>query len=146
MRRWKCKRRWASWLRRGQSGQEKKCEHWASLREWKPFPFTSSQLTVRTWFGDHSMAALTMSHARGLGLDRIRGPRKTPEDWREWIYLCLMDKMLAFGIVSMLITDATSSTLSQLHQTTFSPMHGRTTSAEQATHPSLAFAIVIKSC
>lgn len=41
-----------------------------------------------------------MSHARALGLDRIRSPRKTPEDWREWIYLSLMDKMYAPPLVS----------------------------------------------
>lgn len=51
------------------------------------------RLTDSTWFGDLSMAGLAMSHARALGLDKIRNPRKTPEDWREWIYLSLMDKM-----------------------------------------------------
>lgn len=46
-----------------------------------------------TWFCDLPLAAMAISHARAIGLDRIRSARKTPEDWREWIYLSLMDKI-----------------------------------------------------
>lgn len=37
---------------------------------------------------------MTVANARLLGLDRIWTPRKTHDDWREWIYLSIMDRLL----------------------------------------------------
>lgn len=48
---------------------------------------------VRTWTGDHALAALAIAEARRQGIERILTTRRSLDDWREWIYLSLMDKL-----------------------------------------------------
>lgn len=50
-------------------------------------------LTCRAWTNDTPLVALAVAHGRTLGLDRIWSPRKTHDDWREWIYLSIMDHL-----------------------------------------------------
>ena len=39
------------------------------------------------------MAAMTIAHARSLGLDKVKSGRRTHDEWREWIHLAIMDPM-----------------------------------------------------
>jgi hypothetical protein len=48
---------------------------------------------IRTWTNDTALGCLSLGQARMQGLDRIYTPRKSHDDWREWIYLSLMDKL-----------------------------------------------------
>lgn len=50
-------------------------------------------LIDRTWTADHSLAALAIGEARRQGIERILATKRLLEDWREWIYLSLMDKL-----------------------------------------------------
>jgi len=45
-----------------------------------------------TWSNDGALACLVIGHARNLGLDRLNS-RKTHDDWREWVYLSIMDHL-----------------------------------------------------
>ncbi|XAO26259.1 hypothetical protein I312_105094 [Cryptococcus bacillisporus CA1280] len=48
-------------------------------------------LTVlATWTNDTIYAGLAVAHGRMMGLDR---QRRTHDDWREWIYIVIMDNM-----------------------------------------------------
>lgn len=51
------------------------------------------QLMGRTWTNDSALACLAIGQARMQSVDRIMAPRKSHDDWREWIYLSLMDKL-----------------------------------------------------
>ncbi|RXK40818.1 hypothetical protein M231_01877 [Tremella mesenterica] len=46
-----------------------------------------------TWSNDTKLTSLTMSHARNQGLDRVLLTRASHDDWREWIYLAIMDQL-----------------------------------------------------
>lgn len=46
----------------------------------------------RTWLNDTALAALTVGLARRQEHDRLL-PRKTQDDWREWIYVFILDHM-----------------------------------------------------
>jgi hypothetical protein len=50
-------------------------------------------LTERTWTSDSALGCLALGQARMQGLDKIQTPRRSHDDWREWIYLSLMDKL-----------------------------------------------------
>lgn len=45
-----------------------------------------------TWVSDSALACMTVGHARAMSLDRINAKR-SHDDWREWIYISIMDKM-----------------------------------------------------
>ena len=67
-------------------GQRTKCGHWDALGELDVFSADHS-----TWTNDGTLTALAMAHARRLGLDHIWDRRKMHDDWREWVYLAIMD-------------------------------------------------------
>ncbi|KAK4683437.1 hypothetical protein P7C73_g6828, partial [Tremellales sp. Uapishka_1] len=46
-----------------------------------------------TWTNDPSLAALAVGEAKNSGLDKISTTRKSHDDWREWIYLTIMDQL-----------------------------------------------------
>ncbi|OCF34257.1 hypothetical protein I316_04210 [Kwoniella heveanensis BCC8398] len=46
---------------------------------------------LATWINDPTYAALAISQARLIGLDKLFHHRRTHDDWREWIYLIIMD-------------------------------------------------------
>lgn len=46
-----------------------------------------------TWTNDSSLASLAISNGRLQGLDRIWSAVKSHDDWREWIYLTIMDHL-----------------------------------------------------
>lgn len=46
-----------------------------------------------TWVNDPSLAALAVAQARTVGLHRVFQARRTHDDWREWIYIAIMDQM-----------------------------------------------------
>ncbi|KAK8853402.1 hypothetical protein IAR55_004108 [Kwoniella newhampshirensis] len=48
---------------------------------------------LATWINDQSFAGLAISQARSLGLEKVHHPRRTHDDWREWIYLVIMDHL-----------------------------------------------------
>ncbi|WWD19831.1 hypothetical protein CI109_104298 [Kwoniella shandongensis] len=48
---------------------------------------------LATWTNDHLFAGIAISQARSLGLDKIHLPRRSHDDWREWIYLVIMDHL-----------------------------------------------------
>ena len=51
-----------------------------------------------SWSNDPTLACLTIGHARSSGLDRIYSPRRSLDDWREWIYLTIMDQLYDLSI------------------------------------------------
>ena len=53
--------------------------------------FSSCPTHRRTWVDDPALVALAVAHGRILRLDRIWLGRKTNDDWREWIYLSIME-------------------------------------------------------
>lgn len=60
----------------------------------KPVLASCKELTVcRTWTNDSSLASLAISNGRLQGLDRIWSAAKSHDDWREWIYLTIMDHL-----------------------------------------------------
>ncbi|ORX39447.1 hypothetical protein BD324DRAFT_332943 [Kockovaella imperatae] len=46
-----------------------------------------------TWTNDCALISLAMAQARLLGLDRIWDRRRSHDDWREWVYLAIMDHL-----------------------------------------------------
>lgn len=46
----------------------------------------------RTWTNDPALACLSVGQARLLSLDRVL-VRRQHDDWREWIYISIMDKL-----------------------------------------------------
>ncbi|WVW86370.1 hypothetical protein I302_108415 [Kwoniella bestiolae CBS 10118] len=48
---------------------------------------------LATWINDPTYAAVSIAQARSAGLDRLFAARKTHDDWREWIYLVIMDHL-----------------------------------------------------
>jgi hypothetical protein len=81
--------KWVDWWLIVENGPEKKSDHSVSLREFfERFPANAS-----TWTGDHALAALAIGEARRQGIERILSSKRSLEDWREWIYLSLMDKL-----------------------------------------------------
>jgi hypothetical protein len=47
---------------------------------------------TRTWKNDTALATLTVGLARRQEHDRLLS-RKTQDDWREWIYVYILDHM-----------------------------------------------------
>lgn len=52
-----------------------------------------ASLISRTWTNDDALACLAIGQARMQSLDRLMSPRKSHDDWLEWIYLSLMDTL-----------------------------------------------------
>jgi hypothetical protein len=48
----------------------------------------------RTWSNEPSLTCLAVGQARNLSLDRVL-VRRAHDDWREWIYISIMDKLYA---------------------------------------------------
>ncbi|WRT70030.1 uncharacterized protein IL334_007023 [Kwoniella shivajii] len=48
---------------------------------------------LATWINDPSYAALSIAQARLEGMDRLYQPRKNSDDWREWVYMVIMDHL-----------------------------------------------------
>ncbi|WWC91905.1 uncharacterized protein L201_006855 [Kwoniella dendrophila CBS 6074] len=48
---------------------------------------------LATWINEPLYASISISQARSAGLDRLSFPRKHHDDWREWIYLVIMDHL-----------------------------------------------------
>ncbi|WWD03957.1 hypothetical protein V865_002015 [Kwoniella europaea PYCC6329] len=48
---------------------------------------------LATWINDPTYSAISIAQARSAGLDRLFAMRKTHDDWREWIYLVIMDHL-----------------------------------------------------
>ncbi|WVF67314.1 hypothetical protein IAT40_002065 [Kwoniella sp. CBS 6097] len=46
---------------------------------------------LATWVNDPTYATLAVAQARLIGLDKLFHHRRTHDDWREWIYLIIMD-------------------------------------------------------
>ncbi|ORY31646.1 hypothetical protein BCR39DRAFT_87706 [Naematelia encephala] len=46
-----------------------------------------------TWTNEPTLALLAIGHARVLDLDKLHAPRRTHDDWREWIYASIMDHL-----------------------------------------------------
>jgi hypothetical protein len=78
--------------------------HWESTREsesgsWLPDPSCLFECAWqplmryhRTWTNDPALACLSVGQARLLSLDRVL-VRRQHDDWREWIYISIMDKL-----------------------------------------------------
>ena len=47
----------------------------------------------RMWSKNTTLACLAIGLARTSGLNRISSPLRTQDDWREWIYLTIMDQL-----------------------------------------------------
>ncbi|WWC64796.1 uncharacterized protein I303_107409 [Kwoniella dejecticola CBS 10117] len=48
---------------------------------------------LATWINEPVYAAVAIAQARSAGLDKLNAPRKNHDDWREWIYLVIMDHL-----------------------------------------------------
>nr|XP_019010520.1 uncharacterized protein I206_04991 [Kwoniella pini CBS 10737]OCF49301.1 hypothetical protein I206_04991 [Kwoniella pini CBS 10737] len=48
---------------------------------------------LATWINEPVYAAVSIAQARSAGLDKVFGPKKNHDDWREWIYLVIMDHL-----------------------------------------------------
>ncbi|WVR09585.1 hypothetical protein IAU60_006655 [Kwoniella sp. DSM 27419] len=48
---------------------------------------------LATWINDPTFAALAIAQARVAGVDKLFHPRRNHDDWREWIYLIIMDHL-----------------------------------------------------
>ena len=59
----------------------------------------------RTWLNDTALAALTVGLARRQEHDRALS-RKTQDDWREWIYVFILDHMCVRPIIVFLDCEA----------------------------------------
>ena len=55
-------------------------------------PSKRSKLTNRTWLNDTALATMTVGLSRRHEQDRLHA-RKSQDDWREWIYVFILDHM-----------------------------------------------------
>ena len=63
----------------------------------RPTSWTRNEIRAAGFFGswtnDPFIVAMAVAQGRLSGLSRIWGYRKSHDDWREWIYLSIMDRM-----------------------------------------------------